>query len=329
MVPRAGLVLGAGLGALDLRARIINLDPHLVDGISVGGVLGGLVTAVLLYAAVRGVALHWCGVLTNWENHTRRSAYLYAYNAKCFGIETLAHVFPLVYLAVLDLPILSRFAPALSASSASAGTSGAVGPSIMDALTVQATSVFLVWWFLSTSGMALQTWQWQGKARAGDAIDPKTGKPDFSHEEQAVRPAFHENAGGFQANSAMALMLTYAFVFGAICPLAPLLLYLWVVSRQHWQRTALVYVFQRPHPQASPGGGGWAESLVVIVCLALAVQLPLALFCSRGIAYWVPEVSLMDRWGLLLTGEVCVLALSAYLLARASRLAAPAGTPSL
>ena len=105
----------------------------------------------------------------------------------------------------------------------------------------------------------------------------KTGKPDFSHEEQAVRPAFHENAGGFQANSAMALMLTYAFVFGAICPLAPLLLYLWVVSRQHWQRTALVYVFQRPHPQASPGGGWWAESLVVIVCLALAVQLPLAL----------------------------------------------------
>jgi hypothetical protein len=96
LLPCVALVLATGLGALDLRARIINLDPELVDGISIGGVLGGLLTALVMSVAVRGVALHWCGVLANWENHTRRSSYLYAYHAKCFWIETTAHLFPLV-----------------------------------------------------------------------------------------------------------------------------------------------------------------------------------------------------------------------------------------
>ena len=153
LLPCAALILGAGLGALDLRARIINLDPHLVDGISIGGVLGGLVTAVLVFVAVRGVALHWCGVLTHWENHTRRSSYQYAYNAKCFWLELLGHLFPVVYLALLDLPILSRFAPATAATG-----------SIMDALTVQATTVFLAWWIASGISMWWVTSSWQALA---------------------------------------------------------------------------------------------------------------------------------------------------------------------
>jgi len=63
-------------------------------------------------------------------------------------------------------------------------------------------------------------------------------------------------------------------------------------SRQYWQRTALVYVFQRAHPQAAPGAGFWAESLPIIICLALAVQIPLVLFCSRAVTFWAPQVSL-------------------------------------
>jgi len=147
------LILGTDLGALDLRARIINLDPQLVDGISIGGVLGGLVTAILVFVAVRGVAMHWCGVLTHWENHTRRSSYHYAFNAKCFWLEVLGHVFPMVYLALLDFPILSRFAPAAPASG-----------SLLDALTVQATTVFLAWWLASALTMWWETSGWQQQA---------------------------------------------------------------------------------------------------------------------------------------------------------------------
>ena len=135
----------------------------MVDGISIGGVLGGLVTAVLVFVAVRGVALHWCGVLTHWENHTRRSSYQYAYNAKCFWLEFLGHLFPVVYLALLDLPILSRFAPAT-----------AVTGSIMDALTVQATTVFLAWWIASGVSMWWMTSSWQvladKRAKVGTAV---------------------------------------------------------------------------------------------------------------------------------------------------------------
>lgn len=150
LLPCTALIVGAGLGALDLRARIINLDPRLVDGMSIGGILGGLVTAVLVFIAVRGVGLHWAGVLTHWENHTRRSSYQYAYNAKCFWLETLGHLFPIIYLALLDLPIFSRFAPATPGSS-----------SLMDALTIQATTVFLAWWMAAGISMWWQTSRWQ------------------------------------------------------------------------------------------------------------------------------------------------------------------------
>ncbi len=153
LLPCVALILGTDLGALDLRARIINLDPQLVDGISIGGVLGGLVTAILVFVAVRGVAMHWCGVLTHWENHTRRSSYHYAFNAKCFWLEVLGHVFPMVYLALLDFPILSRFAPAAPASG-----------SLLDALTVQATTVFLAWWLASALTMWWETSGWQQQA---------------------------------------------------------------------------------------------------------------------------------------------------------------------
>jgi len=307
LLPCAALILGAGLGALDLRARIINLDPNLVDGISIGWMLGGLVTAVLVFVAVRGVALHWCGVLTHWENHTRRSSYQYAYNAKCFWLETLGHVFPMIYLALLDLPILSRFAPATPASG-----------SLLDALTIQATTVFLAWWMAAGIGMWWETSRWQ-KLADKRATDEQTGKPDMSHEEQSQRPTYE---GGFKTNNMLSMQLLYTFVFCAVCPLAPLLLYLWVISRQHWQRTALVYVFQRPHPQAAPGGGFWGESLPIIICLALAVQIPLVLFCSRALTFWAPQVTLEDRWGLLMTLEMCVVVLSAYLIARTSRFGA-------
>jgi len=111
----------------------------------------------------------------------------------------------------------------------------------------------------------------------------------MSHEEQAQRPKY---TGSFNTNRSMTLQLVYSFVFGAICPVAPVLLYLWILNRQYWQRTALVYVFQRPHPQAAPGGGFWAEALPIVVCLGLAVQLPLILFCSRALTYWAPQVSL-------------------------------------
>jgi len=111
----------------------------------------------------------------------------------------------------------------------------------------------------------------------------------MSHEEQAQRPKY---TGGFNTNRSMTLQLVYSFIFGAICPVAPVLLYLWILNRQYWQRTALVYVFQRPHPQAAPGGGFWAEALPIVVCMGLAVQLPLILFCSRALTYWAPQVSL-------------------------------------
>ena len=81
------LVLGAGLLSLDFRARIINLDPKLIDGISVGGMLGGVATAVIIFIATRIVCYHWCAVLTNWENYTKRSGYIYSLGVKCFLID--------------------------------------------------------------------------------------------------------------------------------------------------------------------------------------------------------------------------------------------------
>jgi len=265
------------------------------------------VTAILVFVATRGVALHWCGVLTHWENHTRRSSYQYAYNAKCFWLELLGHLFPMVYLALLDLPILSRFAPAAP-----------VTGSLVDALTVQATTVFVAWWIASGISMWWVTAGWRTDADKRPK-DEETGRPDMSHEEQAQRPRY---PGGADTNAALSLQLIYAFVLCAICPVAPVLLYVWVISRQHWLRTSLVYVFQRPHPQAAPGGGFQAETLPIIICAALAVQIPLVLFCSRALTFWAPQVTLEDRWGLLMSLEMCVVALSAYLIARTSRFGA-------
>ena len=42
----------------------------------------------------------------------------------------------------------------------------------------------------------------------------------------------------------MSVQLIYSFIFAAICPVAPLLLYIWVLHRLNWDRSALLYVYK-------------------------------------------------------------------------------------
>jgi len=293
------LVIGTGLGALDVRARIMAMEPPLY-----GGILSGAVTAVLLFVVVRVVCFPWGAVLTHFENHATRSGYQYGVASKQFALETVAHLLPILYLALLNYPLLSRFAPANE-------------PSIIDALTVQASAVFLAWWLCAAAVSSAKAWRWQTRAQGiAEELGAEGGRPDFNHREQAGRPRFgdvHESAAW------LSLQLLYTLVLGACCPLAPVLTYLWVMQRLHWDKASLVFVFQRPHPQPAPSPGFWPDSLQLLVLLALAVQIPLILFCTRAVEWWAPGVTLEERWGLLGALEVCVAALATYLLARTLR----------
>uniref|UniRef100_A0A7S0HMC5 Anoctamin transmembrane domain-containing protein n=1 Tax=Hanusia phi TaxID=3032 RepID=A0A7S0HMC5_9CRYP len=301
MAPCLALVLGAGLLALDFRARIINLDPKLIDGISVGGMLGGVATAAIIFIATRLVCYHWCAVLTNWENYTKRSGYIYSLGVKCFLIDLVAHAFPLIYLALLDFPILSRFAPASKAS-------------IMDSLTVQAVTVFTAWWLCTATFSYFEAYLLQRRADA--EVDRVGSKPDLSHEEQHLRPNF---PGYLTTNAWMSVQLIYSFVFAAVCPVAPLLMYIWVLHRLNWDRSALLYVYKRPHPHPSPGGNFWMRSIFFVMLLALAVQIPIILFCSKALTFWLPSITLEDRWGIFILLEILVLVLSSYVLSKEFR----------
>lgn len=48
----------------------------------------------------------------------------------------------------------------------------------------------------------------------------------MSHEEQVHRPRYK---GGSETKAALAMQLTYALVLGAVCPIAPVMLYVWVI----------------------------------------------------------------------------------------------------
>jgi len=306
LLPLAGVV-AAGLGALDVRARLMNMYPPLY-----GGLLAGAVTAVALYVVVRLICFQWSGVLSHWENHSTRSGFHASVAAKCFSLETLAHLLPVLYIALINQPLLSRFAPANE-------------PSIVDALTIQATAVFLMWWVCVASVSSVQAWRWHTRAQGvAEELGAEGGKPDFNHREQAARPKF---PGAMESGAWLSLQLVYAFVLGACCPLAPVLLYLWVMHRLHHDKSALIYVFQRPHPQSAPGGGFWAESFQIVIVTALAVQIPLILFCTRAVEWWLPSMTLEERWGLLGSLEMLVAALSAYLLARSLRLGSEPSDP--
>ena len=56
--------------------------------------------------------------------------------------------------------------------------------------------------------------------------DEETGRPDMSHEEQSQRPKY---LWASDTNAALSLQLTYAFVLCAVCPIAPVMLYIWVI----------------------------------------------------------------------------------------------------
>lgn len=51
----------------------------------------------------------------------------------------------------------------------------------------------------------------------------------------------------------------------------------------------------------------------MIMVLALVVQIPLVLFCTRALSFWAPSITLEDRWALGTLLEVLVLASACYL----------------
>ncbi len=176
VLPMLG-VAATGLGALELRS-------HLVLALQApwGGVAAGLATAAAMLVVVHGVCGHWSAVMTHWENYTRRSGYYAALGAKRFSFELVANLFPVLYLALLNWPILSRLQPANEAS-------------IIDALTLQATTVFLALCLASALGLAIRSSLWRQRAEQVAAANKAEGErvPNFSHAEQ-VRAAPHPRA---------------------------------------------------------------------------------------------------------------------------------------
>ena len=170
-VPMLGVV-AVGLGALELRSHLVmTMQPPL------GGLTAGFLTAVAMIVVVKGVCGHWSSVMTHWENYTRRSAYYYALAVKTFTFDLVANLLPVLYLAILNWPILSRLKPANERS-------------IVDALTVQATTVLVTLFFAAAAAAAIRLYLWQQSAQhiaaATRADNDRT--PNFSHVEQ-VRAA--------------------------------------------------------------------------------------------------------------------------------------------
>lgn len=133
--------------------------------------------------------------------------------------------------------------------------------------------------------------------------------PDFSDEEQACRPVYR---GQLQSGLHVSVLMIYSFVLAPVCPVAPALAYLWIMHRLSWDKTALVYTFQRPHPHAARSPGFWMDSFGAIAVLALIVQIPLVLFCTHAVSYLVPSVTLEERWGLAVGLEALVIAAAGY-----------------
>jgi hypothetical protein len=169
-VPMMG-VIAVGLGVLELRS-------HLVMSMEApsGGVVAGVVTAVAMFVVVQGICSHWSAVMTHWENYTRRSAYYSALAVKRFAFELVSNLFPVLYLAVLNWPILSHLKPANERS-------------IVDALTIQATTVFLTLCLIVGCVEAFRLYMWQHKAEqfAAATSAEKERVPNFSHAEQVRR----------------------------------------------------------------------------------------------------------------------------------------------
>ena len=87
----------------------------------------------------------------------------------------MANLFPVLYLAVLNWPILSRFKPANERS-------------IVDALTIQATTVFLALCLASAATLAVRSYLWRQRAEQVAAATSAEGAriPNFSHAEQVL-----------------------------------------------------------------------------------------------------------------------------------------------
>ena len=72
-----------------------------------------------------------------------------------------------------------------------------------------------------------------------------------------------------------AVLLIYSLVLAPVCPLAPLLCFLWVLARVLTQAHHLLYVYQRPHPFPAPGGGFWPNMPFAVLAVAALVHIPL------------------------------------------------------
>ena len=168
-VPMMG-VIAVGLGALELRSHLV-----MTMQAPVGGILAGLVTAVGMLVVVQGICSHWSSVMTHWENYTHRSAYHCALSVKKFVFDLVSNLFPVLYLAVLNWPILSHLKPANERS-------------IVDALTIQATTVFLTYCLVVSAVEAFRLYTWRRRAEEiGAATSSENERvPNFSHAEQVL-----------------------------------------------------------------------------------------------------------------------------------------------
>ena len=290
----AAVVVAAGLGALELRSHLIVMEQP-----PLGGIAAGVATAAIMYLVTRLMCFHWSGVLTHWENYTSTSDFYYSYAAKCFCLESLAHLFPIMFIMLLNFPIISGNLPANERS-------------ILDALAIQATSVFLVYYICTAGAHMWAMYQWSLAATVvAERTGSQQGAPDFSDEEQACRPVYR---GQLQSGVHVLILMIYSFVLAPVCPVAPVLAYMWIMHRLSWDKTALVYTFQRPHPHVSRGPGFWMDSFGAVVVLALVVQIPLVLFCTHALSYMSPSVTLEERWGLAVGLELLVIGSASYAL---------------
>lgn len=79
-----------------------------------------------------------------------------------------------------------------------------------------------------------------------------------------------------ESDACTAVLLIYGLVLAPVCPVAPLVAFLWVFARVLTQAHNLLYVYQRPHPfSAARGGGFWPHMPFVLLVAAAVVHVPL------------------------------------------------------
>lgn len=101
-------------------------------------------------------------------------------------------------------------------------------------------------------------------------------EPDGVGAGQASRPVY---PGPMESDAWTAMLLVYSLVLGPVCPLAPLVCFVWMLVRVLTQTHQLLYVYQRPHPYcAAPRGGFWPQMPLVVLVVAAAVHVPMV--CS-------------------------------------------------